>query len=155
MRPRPRSLAVGLPILAVIAVASAGFLRPAHAVPEDGITFMQTLEPWKYPGIDRIHGGSMADGGNPRIESLKCRAVMTTPDPFDKVVDFYEARAKAFGDEARAVYSQDDSEGRPVKLRTIFIHRDDTSTSLAISRAEGEKETHIAWSHYIRFKLRP
>jgi len=148
--PRPRHFALGLTVVALVAVIPAAPLRPAHAVPRDGITFMETLEHWKYPGLDRIHGASMSDGGNPRIQSVKCRTVLTTPDPFEKVVAFYGAKAKAFGDEAKAVYSQDDSEGRPIQLRSIFIHRAESSTTLVISRAEGEKETHIAWSHYIR-----
>ena len=50
---------------------------------------MQTLEEWKYPGSDMPGGARMNDGGNPEIEDLTCRAILTTPDSFDDVVAFY------------------------------------------------------------------
>ena len=52
--------------------------------------------------------------------------------------------------DAKSVTIQDDSKGRPVAVRVIVVNKADSSTTLVISRAEGEKETHIAWSHYLR-----
>ncbi len=120
----------------------------AHAAPPGQISLMQTLAAWKYPDSQMPNGASMSDGGSPGIQAVKCAAVLTTPDPIDKVIAFY---AEKLGPgEARSVAVQDDSKGRPVTLRIFVVNRADTSTTLAISRAEGEKETHIAWSHYIR-----
>jgi hypothetical protein len=52
--------------------------------------------------------------------------------------------------DAKAVSEQDDSDGRPVTVRVIVVNKADTSTTVVISRARGEGETHIAWMHYIR-----
>ena len=51
--------------------------------------------------------------------------------------------------DAKAVSTQDDSQGRPVTLRVIVVNKANTTTTLVISRANGEKETHIAWLHYL------
>ncbi len=103
---------------------------------------------WKYPGSDHLDGLSMSDAGMPPMQAIKCEAILTTPDPVDKVVAFYVEKLKK--DAAKTISSQDDSKARPVTLRVIVVNRVDTSTTLVISRAEGEKETHIAWSHHIR-----
>ena len=52
--------------------------------------------------------------------------------------------------DGKSVSIQDDSQGRTVAIRVIVVHKAGTSTTLVISRANDEKETHIAWSHYIR-----
>ncbi len=104
---------------------------------------------------------SMSDGGNPLLQSVKCKATLTTPDPFQKVITYYsqnhyETRADKAPrggrpeTDGKSVASQDDSEGRPVKIRVIVVNRANTSTTLVISQARDEKETHIAWLHYIR-----
>ena len=97
-----------------------------------------------------------------------CQAVLTTPDPIEKVAKFYSeklgtpsakggqnARAEVKEADAKAVSTQDDSEGRPVTLRVIVVSKADTTTTLVISRANSETETHIAWSHYRRFDGKP
>ncbi len=133
----------------VALLATVLFLSPVQATQEQ-ITFMQTLEEWKYPGSAMPRGGQMSDGGNPEIQDLTCRAVLTTPDSFEDVVAFYakktgEVPAKA--PNAQAVVTQDDSKDRPIKVRIISVHKADRSNTLVISRAvEGEKETRIvAW----------
>ncbi len=133
--------------LAATAALLGSALSPAPAQPpREGISLLQTLAGWQYPGSTLL-GASMSDGGNPEIEDLICRAVLTTPDAVDAVAHFYESRPPVV---PGATATQDDSKARPVAVRVITVHRADTSTTLAISRAEGEKETHIAWSHYIR-----
>lgn len=125
------------------------------------MTLMGTLADWKYPGSKMLGGASMSDGGNPLVADVKCQAILTTSDPLDKVVKFYSERIQtppATGGpnpkadtkraDAKAVSNQDDSKGRPVALRVIVVSTADTTTTLVISRAESEKETHIAWSHY-------
>jgi hypothetical protein len=61
-----------------------------------------------------------------------------------------DARAEVKDADAKSVSTQDDSQGRPVTLRVIVVNKADTSTTLVIGRAEGEKETHITWLHYVR-----
>jgi hypothetical protein len=157
-----------LALVLVVSAAAAAAARPQgsfRAAPPANVTFMGTLAEWKYPGSAMPGGASMSDGGNPRIQSIRCRTILTTPDPIEKVIAFYAKKTVASpapgrrdaGDgaegaeaEAKSVSSQDDSEGRPVTLRVIVVNRDDTSTTLVISRAAGETETHIAWLHYLR-----
>jgi hypothetical protein len=162
MRPLQTILALGAAI-----ICSGGMARPpVNSDRPNGqkqITLMQTLEEWKYPD-SILHGGaSMSDGGNRLLQSIKCRAILTTPDPIEKVVDFYSkklitppdvilpnTKADELVPDGKSVSIQDDSQGRPLALKVIVVHKDDTSTTLVISRANDEKETHIAWSHYIR-----
>jgi hypothetical protein len=54
--------------------------------------------------------------------------------------------------DAKAVSIQDDSQGRPLTLRVIVVAKADTTTTLVISRADQEKETHIAWLHFMRLE---
>ena len=135
-------------------------LRAAQAdKPEQGKSLLQTLAEWKYPDSTMLGGASMSDGGNPDVQSVKCKAILTTTDPIDKVIAFYSekfnAKQAVAGDDikdsdAKSVSTQDDSHGRPVTLRVFVVNKARTSTTLVISRAEGEEETHIAWLHYIR-----
>jgi hypothetical protein len=89
---------------------------------------------------------------------------LTTPDPIEKVARFYLGMLKSSpisgghtaGVElkeagAQAVSTQDDSEGRPVALKVIVVTKADTTTTVVISRAKTENETHVAWTHYRRF----
>jgi hypothetical protein len=112
-----------------------------------------------------LDGASMSDGGNPLLQSVKCQAILTTSDPIEKVIEFYskklgtspapgrqDDRADVKDADAKSVATQDDSRGRPVTIRVIVVNKADTSTTLVISRAAGENETHIAWSHYIRLE---
>jgi hypothetical protein len=127
------------------------------------MTLLGTLSEWKYPGSNLLGGATMSDGGNPLVPDVQCQAILTTPDPMEKVVEFYSqkvgtptapagqnAQAKVKEADAKAVSTQDDSEGRPLTLRVIVVSKADSTTTLVISRGQSEKETHIAWSHYRR-----
>ena len=101
----------------------------------------------------------MSDGGNRKVQSVNCQAILTTTDSVEKVTKFYSEKFvsrpsepdAAIGQlEAQSVSDQDDSKGRPLQIRVISVNRATTSTTLVISRADGEKLTHIAWSHYMR-----
>ena len=142
-------------------LSAAPLLSPAQDTPPGRMTLLGILSEWKYPGSTLLGGATMSDGGNPRVPDVKCQAILTTPDTVDKVVQFYSEkigtppapggqndRAEVKEADAQAVSTQDDSEGRPVTLRVIVLNKADTTTTLVISRAKGEKETHIAWSHY-------
>jgi hypothetical protein len=151
--------------LAMFAGLLAGpLLCPAQATkanPPAGTTLLGILSEWKYPGSTMLGGASMSDGGNPLVWDLRCKAILTTADPIEKVAKFYSEKlgtptapgGQNDGTEmkeadAKAVSTQDDSDGRPVTLRVIVVSKANTTTTLVISRAKSEKETHIAWSHY-------
>jgi hypothetical protein len=161
MRRLPTILVVSAATMALGSMALV-LVRPARADGTGQITLMQTLAEWKYPD-SKMLGASMSDGGNRLVQSVKCRAVLTTPDPIEKVIDFYSkklvatpdvilpsTKAEDLASDGKSVSMQDDSQGRPVTIRVIVVNKADTSTTLVISRANDEKETHIAWSHYIR-----
>lgn len=162
MRSVPTTLTFGGSLVAFAMVASLS-LRAVQAAPPDGISLLQSLAEWQYPDSKMLGGASMSDGGNPHVQSAKCAAVLTTPDPVEKVVAYYAekfavvepaaprpAKEDVKQADAKSVTVQDDSKGRPVAVCVFVVNKADTSTTLVISRAEGEKETHIAWSHYIR-----
>jgi hypothetical protein len=133
---------------------------PADPPPEKGVRLMGMLSEWQYPDT-KFHGAEMSDAAVRGIDAIKCKAVLTTPDAFEKVLAFYlqklnvDATGKNLGAKAaervttnRAVSIQDNSEGRPLKLYIIAIDEADTSTTLVLSRSEGEQVTNIAWSNY-------
>lgn len=148
-------LALGIPALAA-ALWTFTLLSPARAMAQEGVSLLQTLDSWKYPESKLADGAEMSDGGILGLSSIKCRAVLSTGDPIDKVIAFYAAKfVKDAGEavkdaDARSISTQDDSKGRPVTIRVIVVNKANSSTTLVISRANGEKETHIAWSHFLR-----
>ena len=134
--------------------------------PQREASLMETLGEWAYPGTlatgKKSKGASISDGGNPRVQSVKCEAVLTTTDPIAKVIKYYSdkfepaAKAGAAAEaDPKSVLSRDDSEGRPVTVRVFMVNREETSTTLVISRAQGEEETHITWMHYRRYASVP
>lgn len=158
-------------LTAVIVASTAGFdlvwagSPPADEPAREGVTLMGILSEWKYPGSQMLGGASMSDGGNPNVPSLKCQAILTTPDSVEKVAAFYAKQLNdsrtagaqkdaggVKGTNAKSVSTQDDSQGRPVRIRILVVNKAETSTTLVISRAEDEQETHIAWSHYLRLE---
>ena len=141
-------------LAAMMLLVAGGVVLKEAAATQEPSSLLQMIEQWKYPGSKMVGGATMSDGGNPEIEDLKCRTVLTTPDPFEAVVRFYDEKTGEGPDkspEARAVQSQDDSQDRPVAVKVISVHRLEVSTTLVITRGEKEKETHIAWSQYRRF----
>ena len=155
MRRLRKILALVAQSTAVLSITALLF-SPAHATAPGDVSLMQTLSEWMYPGSNLSGGARVSDGGNPQLLSLKCQAILATPDPIEKVIEFYRkkletpASADTKGANAKVVSTQDDSQGRPVTLRVIVVTKVDSSTTLVISRAAGEKETHIAWSHWLR-----
>lgn len=158
-----------LKMIAALSFVLAGFAvlaadNPPATDAERPVTLLGTLAEWKYPDSKMPHGASMGDGGNPDIQDLKCQAILSTPDSFAKVVEFYSKKlgiarngAKATPtNTAVAIIDQGDSAGRPVSVQVISVNKADTTTTLVISRGEQEKETHIAWTQYMRFgKIAP
>lgn len=153
--------------LTIIVAAFWSGSNPTISFAREGITLLGSLEEWKYPGSQMPQGASMSDGGNPTIPSVKLQAILTTADSFEQVVEFYTKKLTpaAVADapktddaakpaDAKSVLNQDDSQGRPIELKVFSVHKADASTTLVISRAKDEKETHIAWSQYRRFELK-
>jgi hypothetical protein len=130
---------------------------------------MATIAKWRYPD-SRINGATMCDAatmnrsGKRTVPSILCKTVLTTTDPMAKVIQYYETKlkqdphaetakqgGKSASDAGRSVMSHDDSQNRPLAIHIILVNTDKSSTTLVISRAETESETHIAWTHYMRF----
>jgi hypothetical protein len=137
-------------------------------------SLLTRIAEWQYPDSE-MSGATMSDtatvngNGDRTVPSIHCKTVLMTTAPIDTVVEYYktklaqktnrtrkkEAAATASRTSGRAVTFHSDSDGRPVVIHVISINTDRTSTTLVISRAEGESKTHIAWSQYEWFDLSP
>ncbi len=161
---RNLSILMCLGTLASVAMiaAAAPSDTSADAEPER-VTLLGTLAEWKYPESELRGDATMSDGGDPSVGDLKCHAVLVTPASFESVCEFYSKKldtpegsgGRDDGDakpaRGKAITVQDDSGNRPVALRVINVDDLDRSTTLVVSRASGEAETHIVWTHYRRF----
>ena len=118
------------------------------------------LSEWQYPD-SKFNGAESSDAEVSDISSIKSKAVLTTPDSAEKVIAYYrdklkvDAAGRNLGENVgerittkRFVSIQDDSDGRPLKLYIIAINEKGSSTTLVVSRSEGEESTHIAWSNF-------
>jgi hypothetical protein len=131
-------------------------------------SLMTVIAQWQYPG-SKMNGATLSDaattnGAGERIlQSVQYKTVLTTKDPMPKVIAYYKTklvspagskRAKPEGkqaaDSGRSVTFHDDSEGRPLAIHIILVNTDKASTTLVISRAATESETHIAWTQYLK-----
>ena len=130
---------------------------------EKRITLLGMLSEWQYLG-SMFKGAETSDAGVSDISSIKSKAVLTTTDSAEKVVAFYQQKLKVdsagknLGEKEgerittkRSVSIQDNSDGRPLKLYIISINEIGSSTTLVVSRSEGEESTHIAWSNFRKF----
>src|SRR5690348_7605654 len=79
----------GLVALGVMATLSP---RSVRSAPPDGVSLMQTLSEWRYPGSKWVDGVSMSDGGTPPLQAVKCKTILVTPDPIERVIAFYEKK---------------------------------------------------------------
>ena len=135
---------------------------------QEQLSLMAMIGEWQYPNSE-IHGATMQDAvtvndsGKRTVPSVQCKTVMTTADPIAKVIEYYETKLKPKGkskarvpngktqsDSGRSVTFHNDSQDRPLAIRIISVNTDESSTTLVISRAETEAETHIAWTRYSR-----
>ncbi|MDQ3330751.1 MAG: hypothetical protein M3552_08860 [Planctomycetota bacterium] len=95
------------------------------------------------------------------VVAIKSKAVLTTPDSAEKVMDFYrkklnvDAEGRNLDEQEgeritinRAVLIQDVSGDRSSKLYVIAINEKRSSTTLVVSRPDGDDVTRIAWSNY-------
>ncbi|HEU5117549.1 MAG TPA: hypothetical protein VFT74_12970, partial [Isosphaeraceae bacterium] len=131
---------VFLPLIALTAWSVA----PAQESPKGGISLMQTLSPWMFPGSKMPEGATMSDAGNPKEQAIWCPAIFSTPEPYARVVAFYADKlGKPEKGSNRSTAEQDDSKDRPVSVRVFVEMTDKTSTTVTVSRAQGESETHV------------
>lgn len=147
--------------LAMLVIASQLSLAAEPAVEkEKGVTLLGMLSEYQYPG-SKFNGAESSDAGLSDIVSIKNKAVLTTPDSVEKVVAFYlqklnvDNKGKNLDEKPgerittkRSVSVQDNSVGRPLTLYIIMISEKSSSTTLVVSRCEGEEATHIAWSNW-------
>lgn len=130
------------------------------APPPKQVTLMGMLSEWRYPDA-KFNGAQSGDAAVSDISSIKSKAILTTPDSVEKVLAFYlqklkvDAKGRNLGEKEgerittkRSVSIQDNSTGRPLQLYIIAINEKGSSTTLTVSRSEGETTTHIAWSNY-------
>ena len=129
-----------------------------------GTPLVGTIVNWRYPdaeingdGKTKVSDAATMRGGVRTLPSTRMETIMTTPDSFEKVVAFYTEKFGISEDDAKkvdapeggqSVFAQDDSQDRPLSLQVISVNRDDTATTIVISRAKDENLTHIAWSQY-------
>lgn len=122
---------------------------------------------WRYSSCT-ISGAQLADAatvdanGKRTTQSFICKAVMTTDATVEEVLEYYRAKLKpeidigddtpdAIAEGGRSVVFSDDSDDRPFLMHTILVNSPNASTTLVITRGDGESKTHIAWKHYHRF----
>jgi hypothetical protein len=129
-------------------------------------SLMTMIAQWQYPN-SIVSGATLSDAatqdaaGVRTIQSVQYKALLTTKEPMSKVIEFYNAKltpatrsapgkpdGQLAADSGRSVTFHDDSEGRPLAIHVILVNTDKASTTLVISRAATESETHIAWAHY-------
>lgn len=150
---------------AILLLATCTSATTCLAVAEEPTTLMGMIAPWAYPK-STMSGAQMSDAatvdseGNRTVQSIVCNTTMITDDSVEKVLAFYktklapdknaDAKTKEKLKGGRSVLVSDDSDGRPFSLHTILVNTATTSTTLIISRAKSEKQTHIVWKHYTR-----
>jgi hypothetical protein len=146
---------------------------------QEVMSFFGTVAQWQYPDSTLAtntagYFGWMGDAsmktatGDVTVSAVQAQAVWTTKDPMEEVIAYYETRLKraagskdaksdegAAADSATSVVSHDDSIGRPLGIHHILVNTETASTTLVISRAATESETHVAWVHYVRIRRPP
>ncbi len=132
---------------------------------QEAPSLMTMIGRWQYPD-SQISGATLSDAatmnaaGERTRPSVQYKAVLTSKDPMAKVIAYYEGKLKPVAsaktaksdeqlatDAGQSVTFHDDSEGRPVAIHVIYVNTEKASTTLVISRAATESETHIAWAH--------
>ena len=133
---------------------------------QENKTLLTRVFAWQYPKSE-MSGAIMSDGatfdseGNRTVPSTQCRAVYTTGDSVEKVLSYYKSKLvqewekkrpepamDITTDKGRSVTFHNHSADRPIHMHVIMINDSHKSTTLVITRSEGEQKTHIAWSQY-------
>jgi hypothetical protein len=153
----------------ILIFLTAMFAAVGECQAEEPVRLMPLVVEWQYPG-SKLNDASMEDAATMNrsgvrvVPSILCKAVLTTQDSVGKVMKYYETKLKPRGkpesaelegesraESGRSVMFHDDSKGRSLDVRIIIVNTSNTSTTLVVSRGDTESETHIAWTHYMRF----
>ena len=153
-----------LTLVLLLALVVSAPLCYAQAPP----SLMTMIAQWQYPG-SKMKGATLSDAattngvGERILQSVQYKTVLTTKDPMPTVIAYYKIKLgspagsktakpeeKPAAEAGRSVTFHDDSEGRPVAIQVILVNTEKASTTLVISRATTESETHIAWTHYLK-----
>jgi hypothetical protein len=136
-----------------------------EAQPKKQVSLMGMLSEWMYPE-SQFNGADTGDAAVSNISAIKSKAILTTTDSVDKVMDFYRKKLNVDNDGTnlsekegerittdQSVLIQDVSVDQQSSLFVIAINGVTSSTTLVVSRADGDDITRIAWSNYRQ--LRP
>jgi hypothetical protein len=139
-------------------VGEVGFAEAQSS--KETVTLLGMLNEWIYPGA-KSDRAEMSDAGVTGISAIKCQAILTTPDPFEKVLAHYlkKLNVDADGDSLdekkgerttsnRSIQVQKVSQGGSGDLVVINIRGQNSSMTLVFSRSRKDEVTHIAWSNY-------
>ncbi len=150
---------VSLSALVVVSVVCC-LCAAEDAPPKERVTLMGMLLEWRYPE-SKFNGAESADAAVKEISAIKSKAVLTTPDSVQQVMDFYckklnvDARGRNLDEKQgerittdRSVMIQDVGGDRTSKLFVIAINGARSSTTLVVSRSDGDAVTRIGWSDY-------
>lgn len=132
----------------------------AAAPPQKPISLMGMLSGWRYPEC-KFSGAEMSDAAVTGVQAIKSKAILTTKDPVDTVLNFYLKKLNV--DRAGTNLDQNENErlatGRSVLVQevtvndysalfVVAVNESQSSTTLVISRVKDEALTRIAWSNY-------
>lgn len=143
-------------------------LLSSAANADEPLTLIGTIVKWRYPEAN-IGKSEMADAAtidinqNRTVPSTILKTTMTTPDSVEKVVEFYrelfarnaanDSKLGLMPASGRSVIFCDESEDRPFAFHTIVVNSENVSTTLVITRAQGETSTHITWKQYVKHDI--
>lgn len=141
---------------------------PVSASADEPVTLIGTVVKWRYPAAE-IGKSQMSDAatvdadGNRTVPSTVLKTTMVTGDSIDKVLAFYrdlltrnptnDGRLGIRPNVGRSVVFSDESEGRPFAFHTIVVNSAKSSTTLIITRGQGEEQTHITWKQYLNHEV--
>lgn len=155
-----------LPIASALFVFLTGELGFAEEpAKKETVTLMGMLHEWIYPE-SKFQGAQVSDAAMTDVSAIKSKAVLTTPDPFEKVLGHYlkklnvDADGKNLNEKPgerttteRSVLVQDISKELPSqethrKLVVINVNGPRSSMTLVLSRCDHDEVTQIAWSNF-------
>lgn len=156
-------------VIASVVVLGAAITGASCCHAQERLSLMSILAEWRYPDSE-IRGAQMQDvatvnkKGERTVPSFQCKTVMTTTAPIVEVVEYYRDKLvpksptkgpsstdKGNADSGRAVTFHADTQDRALTIQIINVIESKSSTTLVISRGKAERETHIAWTRYVRF----
>jgi hypothetical protein len=144
----------------VLAFVTVGVGVAADETPTKQVTLMGMLQEWIYPDA-KFNGAQSSDAAVSNNSAIKSKAVLTTPDSAEEVMEFYckklnvNKEGKNLDEKEgerittnRSVLIQRVPDNQVLHFCVIAVNSPKSSTTLVISRAEESGVTRIAWSNY-------